>query len=30
MHRRDPFPDRYPRLMRRVAINFPEDLRVPF
>lgn len=30
MHRRDPFPDRYPRLMRRVGINFPADLRVPF
>jgi taurine dioxygenase len=30
MHRRDPFPDRYPRLMRRVGINFPEDVRVPF
>jgi taurine dioxygenase len=30
MHRRDPFPDHYPRLMRRVGINFPEDLRVPF
>ncbi|HXC30055.1 MAG TPA: TauD/TfdA family dioxygenase [Stellaceae bacterium] len=30
MHRRDPFPDEYPRLMRRVGINFPADLRVPF
>lgn len=30
MHRRDPFPDHYPRLMRRVGINFPADLRVPF
>jgi taurine dioxygenase len=30
MHRRDPFPDRYPRLMRRVGINFPEGLRAPF
>jgi taurine dioxygenase len=30
MHRRDPFPDRFPRLMRRVGVNFPEDLRVPF
>jgi alpha-ketoglutarate-dependent taurine dioxygenase len=30
MHRRDPFPDHYPRLMRRVGINFPEELRVPF
>ncbi|MFZ2004288.1 MAG: TauD/TfdA family dioxygenase [Stellaceae bacterium] len=30
MHRRDPFPDQYPRLMRRVGINFPADLRVPF
>jgi taurine dioxygenase len=30
MHRRDPFPDEYPRLMRRVGINFPPELRVPF
>jgi taurine dioxygenase len=30
MHRRDPFPDRHARLMRRVGINFPNDLRVPF
>jgi putative 2-oxoglutarate oxygenase len=30
MHRRDPFPDEYPRLMRRVGVNFPADLRVPF
>ncbi len=30
MHRRDPFLDEYPRLMRRVGINFPADLRVPF
>jgi taurine dioxygenase len=30
MHRRDPFPDEYPRLMRRVGFNFPADLRVPF
>jgi taurine dioxygenase len=30
MHRRDPFPDHYPRLMRRVGVNFPSDLRVPF
>lgn len=30
MHRRDPFPDQYPRLMRRVGINFPADLRAPF
>ena len=30
MHRRDPFPDRFPRLMRRVGISFPTDLRVPF
>jgi taurine dioxygenase len=30
MHRRDPFPDRFPRLMRRIGINFPEELRVPF
>jgi len=30
MHRRDPFPDEYPRLMRRVGFNFPTDLRVPF
>jgi taurine dioxygenase len=30
MHRRDPFPDHYPRLMRRVGINFPADLREPF
>jgi len=30
MHRRDPFPDHHPRLMRRVGINFPEALRVPF
>ncbi len=30
MHRRDPFPDQYPRLMRRVGFNFPADLRTPF
>jgi len=30
MHRRDPFPDRYARLMRRVGVNFPDELRVPF
>jgi taurine dioxygenase len=30
MHRRDPFPDRFDRLMRRVGVNFPADLRVPF
>ena len=30
MHRRDPFPDAYPRLMRRVGFNFPAELRVPF
>jgi taurine dioxygenase len=30
MHRRDPFPDEYPRLMRRVGFNFPAELRVPF
>lgn len=30
MHRRDPFPDHYARLMRRVGIAFPADLRVPF
>jgi taurine dioxygenase len=30
MHRRDPFPDEYPRLMRRVGFNFPVELRVPF
>jgi taurine dioxygenase len=30
MHRRDPFADEYPRLMRRVGFNFPADLRVPF
>ena len=30
MHRRDPFPDHHPRLMRRVGINFPEGLRAPF
>jgi taurine dioxygenase len=30
MHRRDPFPDHFPRLMRRVGINFPAELRVPF
>jgi taurine dioxygenase len=30
MHRRDPFPDHFPRLMRRVGFNFPADLRVPF
>ena len=29
MHRRDSFPDHYPRLMRRVGINFPAELRVP-
>jgi taurine dioxygenase len=30
MHRRDPFPDQYPRLMRRVGFNFPAEKRVPF
>lgn len=30
MHRRDPFPDHFARLMRRVGVNFPRDLRVPF
>lgn len=30
MRRRDPFPDQYPRLMRRVGVNFPADLRMPF
>ena len=30
MHRRDPFPDHFPRLMRRVGISFPADLRTPF
>lgn len=30
MHRRDPFPDHFARLMRRVGINFPAELRVPF
>jgi taurine dioxygenase len=30
MHRRDPFPDHFPRLMRRVGFNFPADRRVPF
>lgn len=30
MHRRDPFPDHYSRLMRRVGVAFPADLRVPF
>ncbi len=30
MHRRDPFPDQYPRLMRRVGFNFPAELRIPF
>ena len=30
MHRRDPFPDQYPRLMRRVGFNFPTELRMPF
>src|SRR5215472_15998310 len=30
MHRRDPFPDEYPRLMRRVGFNFPAALRTPF
>ncbi len=30
MHRRDPFPDHHARLMRRVGVNFPADLRVPF
>ncbi|HEY1797807.1 MAG TPA: TauD/TfdA family dioxygenase [Stellaceae bacterium] len=30
MHRRDPFPDHYARLMRRVGVNFPHDLRAPF
>ncbi len=30
MHRRDPFPDHFARLMRRVGVNFPADLRVPF
>jgi taurine dioxygenase len=30
MHRRDPFPNHYARLMRRVGINFPAERRVPF
>jgi taurine dioxygenase len=30
MHRRDPFPDQYPRLMRRVGFNFAAEKRVPF
>jgi len=30
MHRRDPFPDQFPRLMRRVGFAFPADQRVPF
>jgi taurine dioxygenase len=30
MHRRDPFPDHHARLMRRVGVNFPAELRVPF
>jgi len=30
MHRRDPFPDEYPRLLRRVGFNFPAELKVPF
>lgn len=30
MHRRDPFPDHFPRLMRRVGFNFPAEQRVPF
>ncbi|MGH7095939.1 MAG: TauD/TfdA dioxygenase family protein [Stellaceae bacterium] len=30
MHRRDPFPDHFARLMRRVGVNFPDGLRVPF
>ncbi|HEX3863024.1 MAG TPA: TauD/TfdA family dioxygenase [Stellaceae bacterium] len=30
MHRRDPFPNHHARLMRRVGINFPAELRVPF
>ena len=30
MHRRDPFPDHFQRLMRRVGFNFPSDRRVPF
>jgi taurine dioxygenase len=30
MHRRDPFPDQYPRLMRRVGFNFPTEKRVPY
>ena len=30
MHRRDPFPDHYARLMRRVGVAFPADQRVPF
>jgi taurine dioxygenase len=29
MHRRDPFPDRHARLMRRVGFNFPAERRVP-
>lgn len=29
MHRRDPFPDHFARLMRRVSINFPTESRVP-
>jgi taurine dioxygenase len=30
MHRRDPFPDHYSRLMRRVGFNFQPDRRVPY
>ncbi|MBV8889855.1 MAG: TauD/TfdA family dioxygenase [Alphaproteobacteria bacterium] len=30
MHRRDPFPDHFPRLMRRVGVNFPPGRRAPF
>lgn len=29
MHRRDPFPDHFPRLMRRVGIAFPAERRAP-
>ena len=30
MHRRDPFPDHHAQLTRRVGVNFPAKLRVPF
>jgi len=30
MHRRDPFPDHFSRLMRRVGFNFPVEKRAPF